>query len=143
MIKLFWRLQITRRNTNRYNSNFVGITRNEINQLSSKLIEEQNKYMNYYKMKKTMTSDKKKEFNEYIHKQFGDFNSNGLLQFGNSNESLVAQLGNRNTSITSQNGATNGSFVSQFGNDNYSMVSQLGASNGSIVVQNSNLKNYQ
>jgi hypothetical protein len=48
--------------------------------------------MNYYKMKKTMGNDKKKEFKEIIHKQFGDFNNFEKMEMGHLIHNLNTNL---------------------------------------------------
>jgi hypothetical protein len=56
--------------------------RNNINSLCEKLIEEQGKYINYYKVKKSFGTEKQKDFEEMVLKKIGDFNSFEKMDFG-------------------------------------------------------------
>ena len=67
--------------------------------MCSKLGEEQEKYINYYKAKKYHLGEKSKEFEENVMKKMGDFNNFEKMYMGLYIQNIRSELDNINSNF--------------------------------------------
>ena len=72
------------------------IIRRNINNYCDRLIDEQEKYINYYKVKKTYGGDKNKDFDEITMKKVGDFHNFDKMYLGLYIQNLKTELSSVN-----------------------------------------------